>query len=428
MNLNSRFVAVKTLEGVLGNRSFIYPTFNRYASDLPKREKAFAYNLIQGTLRHLLWLDFIIQKASKRSVIDYRLENILRIGVYQLLYMNSVPDYAATSTTCELAKVRAGRGAAAFANATMRNVIRLRRKFFVPSTSVERYLELKYSFPRWIVRTFLKQFGQAETERILMNLNTRPKLYIRLNKRKATAEELLRLLRAERVRVEAVADKDGYFVFQGFRGDPSRLTAFRRGYFILQDPVFAIPPLMLCENCEGGNYLEIGSSPGGKLTHIAELVSAKASIIGLDLPPRIPELKANLGRLGFEDIYIVSADGKHLPFRRRSFARILIDAPCSSLGIIKRHPEIRYIKAPVDIRLFAGLQREMVYSAYRVLKSGGMLIYSTCTLTREENEDIVSYAEKLGLRVEGSEKFPAIVKSLPGEFDGAFVARLRKVS
>ena len=426
MKLDSRFIALKTLDNVLRRKSFTYPTFTKYASNLDKRDKAFAYNIIQGTLRNLFFLNFVIKKASNRDRIDYRLENVLRIGAYQLLFMDSIPDYAATSTTTELAKMLVDNQAATFVNATMRNITRLREIVHVPRTDFKYYLSLRYSFPQWIVNLFLEQFGDKMTERILQNLNSQPELYIRVNRQKTTSENLLKTLRLDKVRVSAVEEFNGYFKLANLRGDPTHLGAYRKGYFIIQDPVFAIPSLILCDNLVKGNYLEIGSSPGGKLTHIVDLSQGQVPIFGIELPRRILQLRTNLKRLGFEDIYLIAADGRNLPFKKGSFTGILIDASCSSLGIIKRHPEIRYIKGPEDVKMLAGLQKELIRSAYLALKHRGLLVYSTCTLTRQENEEMVNYAETLGLKLERSKNFPAVVKSLPGRFDGAFVAQMRK--
>ena len=426
-SLFSRLVAIKTLESVLRENSFVYLAFSRYGDNLPSYEKRFCYEIIYGTLRNLYFLDSIILEISGTRNIDYDIENLLRIGVYQLIFMDSVPNYAAVHTTTELAKSISNMKNSRFVNAVMRKIIREWQDIQLPRDNIIDYLRVKYSFPKWIIEQLMLETGEEEIENLLSNLNNKPDLYIRYNKLRTDIKGLIGDLHKEGFsEVKRVKHFPDYLQIILPGKDLTETQSFKNGKFLIQDPTFSLPLKLLPSDIKFKNYLEIGASPGGKLSKAVELLHKSNNIYSIDLPHRNRILKNNMHRLGLlKRVILISGDATSLPFARNSLDIILLDPPCTSLGVIRRHPEIRYIKKPIDMKLLSSLQKDMIRSSSFVLKKGGTLIYSTCTLTRAENENIIKYAERYRL-IPYPDNQNYSIKSIPYRFDGGFTARLIK--
>ncbi|MGB9561546.1 MAG: 16S rRNA (cytosine(967)-C(5))-methyltransferase RsmB [bacterium] len=429
---DSREVAFKTIEHVLKTKEFAENVFAKFAHELPKRDRALAWEIINGVFRRMYYLDYKIKKASKSCVIDKEVINILRLGAYQILYLDRVPSYAAVSESVKLADKLLSKSKAKYVNAILRCISgNIDLSQYKSNNKVE-YLSINYSFPVWIVKKFIQEYGFETTEEILFNLNIKPQLFLRVNTRKISRDELIELFGKKGINAHPVDEFPEYIMIDRRGVEFEELVGYKEGYYIAQDPSFSIPVYLLSPR-PAELILEIGASPGGKSTHIAEKTTEV--VLSLDFPEKVDRLVENRQRLGLNNIVIVAANGIHPPFKHSSFDKILLDAPCSNFGVIRRHPEIRYIKSPSDIMELANIQTQLARKAYELLKPGGTLVYSTCTLTREENENIANYLQELGMKIEPPHEFQlkefitdeGYVKILPGQFDGSFCARLVKI-
>jgi len=431
---DAREVAVKTLGKILCKGEFSDQAFERYARGLSSPDRALAWEIIIGVLKHLYLIDYIIKKRANTAHLSPTIMNILRIGTYQILYLEKIPDYASISTSVEITKKLAGQKMAGFVNAVLRGICGDKGNTSICARNKVEILSIKHSFPVWIVRSFIKNFGEKRAEEILRYSNLRPEIFIRVNLAKISREKLLGLLNNNGISAKAVEGFPAYISLGYPKQKINEIVGYKEGYFTVQDPSFSIP-IQILEVRENERILEIGASPGGKSTHIAEIAGKGSIIVGLDLPSRIKQFVENLKRLGHKNIFVVAGDGTKPPFKDRTFDRILVDAPCSSFGIVRRHPEIRYIKTENDLKKLSGLQKNLVRSAYRLLKKGGILVYTTCTLTREENEDVAHYIARLGMKIEPPHKLippelitdEGFVLALPSRFDGFFCARFVKL-
>lgn len=345
-----------------------------------------------GVIRHRSRLDWILAKASGRTgeMIAPKALSILRIGAYQLLFMPSVPRYAAVSESVELAKAHLPR-AGGFVNWVLRRIgpaYRDRpRREEIPDRI--RWMAVYYSFPHWIVRRWAGRFGPDETERLLDATNTFPPLDLRVNTLRAGVGEV-----EEELRRRGGSPLRGTYSPACLRAEGLRsatdLDAFSGGLFYIQDESSQLAPLALSPR-RGERILDACAGLGGKATHLAEISRDGAPITAVDRDGgRLALLRRNAARLGITSVAAVQADLLSPPFPEgASFERILVDAPCSSLGIIRRHPELKWSKRASDPKRFQSLQFGILRRVSDLLAEGGVLAYSTCTTEPEENEAVV---------------------------------------
>lgn len=351
-----------------------------------------ASELAHGVVRHLSRLDWVIGRASHKGMeqVDPDVLDILRLGAYQLLDLPSIPPYAAVSETVDLAKEIAPR-AAGFVNWALRRITpdfrdRPRRED-IPDP-LQR-LSTVHSFPAWMVGRWLQRFGEEETDRFLAAMNSFPPLDLRVNRLKADVGEVAGELRE----AGGTADPGRYSpdcLAAAGAGKVTELAAFTEGRIYIQDEASQLVSIVLAPR-EGEHILDACAGVGGKSTHLAELAGGGAAVTALDSDGgRLALLKANCRRLGITSVAPLRSDLLRHPFREGAlFDRILVDAPCSSLGIIRRHPEFKWVKEESDIGRFADLQTDLLCRAADLLEEGGILAYSTCTTEEEENGEVV---------------------------------------
>ncbi len=364
-------------------------------SNLDERDRAFAVHLVQGVLRWRLRLDWIIKKGLRFSFnkIDPSVLNILRTGVYQIFFMDRVPDSAAVNEAVKQAKTIGARHVAGSVNGILRNICRQKDRVCFPprETDPAGYLSVYYSYPLWLVEKWIRELGIDSAERLLEAGNGTPPLVVRTNTQRIDRIGLIAFLGEEGVTGTPTAYSPEGIGIKGLKGPVSRLKCFQEGLFQVQGEAAQIASHLL-QPRPGEVILDLCAGLGGKSTHMAQLTGCQARIVALDMNhPRLLRLSENLGRLRMGAIEpVVSDAGSGLSnlFRHR-FDKILIDGPCSGLGIISRHPDGKWVREESDIKRLAKLQKSILNQAVDLLKKGGRMLYVTCTISREENEGVV---------------------------------------
>ncbi len=359
---------------------------------LAARDRAFASELVYGVTARRLTLDWIISLAAGRPAdrIDREVLDILRIGVYQLFYLDRVPASAACHTAVELAKKGRKKALAPFVNGVLRGVLRLGGALPWPDRKSDEaaYLSLFYSYPRWLVERWLLRYGSALTEALLAANNEPAPLSLRANTLKIAPEELLAMLRAAGYRATAGrVVPEGITVEKG--GRLPELPGHSEGYFQVQGESSMVVSRVLDPQA-GELVLDCCSAPGGKTTHLAQLMDNRGRILALDLHEhRLRLVEANCRRLGVKIVQTALADARSLPaLADRGYDRVLLDAPCSGLGVIRRKPDLKWRRKEQDIGELAAIQRQLLKEAARV--TAGVLVYSTCTNEPEETDRVVA--------------------------------------
>lgn len=356
--------------------------------NLSPRDIALLTEMVYGTVRWLRKLDYVISLFAHKGVKKKEVLNVLRIGVYQLLFLEGVNDYAAINETVEVTKSFYGERVGGFANAVLREILRNKDNIHYPSREKEpiSYLEINCSFPRWLIEKWHSEYGFDYAEKLCNSLNIISPLTVRANTLKTTREGLIRELK--RKGIEAIPtgySPDGITFLT--RLDPSQLPEFRSGLITVQDEGAQLVSYLL-DPKPGEIILDACSAPGGKTTHVAELMRNEGTIIAQDINgPRL-KLVQNLARnLGIDIIETVNADATNRNYEH-TFDKALVDAPCSGLGTIRRNPDAKWKKDLKDILELSNIQFKILTAVSRSLKPGGILVYAVCTLMPEENEKV----------------------------------------
>lgn len=368
--------------------------------------------------------------------------NILRMGAYQLLYMDRVPQSAACNESVRLAGRYGHKASAGFVNAVLRNIARNGAGTVIPpkDTDIIGYLSVKYSYPKWLTEKYAGLFGNDFTEALLNAGNSSPELTVRVNTLKVSAEELLEKLKHEGVEAGKGKYLDDALVIRS-TVSLTKLEAFKNGLFQVQDESSMLPARVLAPE-PGQKALDMCSAPGGKTTHIAQLMKNTGTVIARDVfEHKLKLVQDNAERLGFGIIKTELRDAL-LPDAENAeaFDRVLLDAPCTGLGIVRRKPDIKWARETRDITAITELQKKLLENAAMLVKPGGVLVYSTCTVLPEENEHMVRefiaghpgfYGDDIApFLPDGLAQYAngCMVQLFPNRdgIDGFFVARLRR--
>jgi len=363
---------------------------------LSKRDRAFAVHLVQGVCRFRLRFDWIIRQSVRFSFrkIEPSILNLIRVALYQIFFMERVPQSAAVNEAVKQAKAIGKGHAAGFVNGILRQICRQKDKIVFPDrgNDLVHYLSVFYSYPSWLVEKWIRELGVDSAERLLEAGNLIPNLVIRTNRLKVDRLDLIRLLEEEGVSaVPTTCSPEGIKV-EGPIGPVNKLKAFKKGLFQVQSEAAQICTHLLSPKSED-SVLDLCAGQGGKSTHLAELMGGNGRIISLDIShDRLVRLNESSRRLGMNCIQPVVADaGVHLSsLFYSSFDKILVDGPCSGLGVLSRHPDGKWSKDETDIKRLAILQISILNEAAPLLRKGGTMLYVTCTVSREENESVAN--------------------------------------
>lgn len=430
----SRAVAAEIC-GDLRKGEFLDQSFDRRITPLDARDRRWTRELVYGMLRRRAWIDAVLSDRVRGGLsrLDADVVDLLRLGVYQLTYMGSVPAYAAIAQTVELAKRRHGLGASKLVNAVLRRTDRERDGLDAgtPADPAEA-LALKYSHPHWLVAKWVERWGEQETERLLTLNNSEAPLIVRPYG--VVREQLEAMLEAAGVHVaDAPYVRDSIAISGGIT--LTELGAFKKGLFFVQDPAATLVTQYAAID-PGSDAADLCAAPGGKSL---ELSRTALSVFASDKSvTRLQRLLANQRRLETPNIYPFVGDAR-APATRPVDA-VLIDVPCTGTGTFRRHPDARWRLKVSDIAVMAALQKTILKAASKVVKPGGLLVYSTCSLEPEENDEQVDafLAANSGWKLEPPPQ-DAVAESvldsgrlrvLPQRHgtDGAFAARLRRVA
>ncbi len=399
------------------------------------------YELIYGVLRNKNFIDFNIGRFIKRQVKDIKLLNILRIGYYQLKYMKSIPAYAAINMCVEMTKTNIHPGVAGFVNAVLRNIQKSKEtNIKIPDKDKTEYLSIKYSYEPWMVDFFLKIYPE-KAESILNAGNKKPPVFLRVNNLRIGADELINEFKRRNSEVEQIKMiKDALFVKSG---DVLNTDLFEKGFFYVQDISSQILGLLVNAGKDEA-IIDIGSAPGGKCAFFAIAMKNKGQIIAIEPgKERIKVMEQNFVRLGINNVRILEHDATiDIPEFHKKADKIIFDAPCSALGIIRRHPEKKWCLTREELKEFPVLQIRILETIKKWLKKGGFIFYSTCTINPEENENLIEkfLRKNKDFKKENIKDISGLpesfitkdrfFKSLPGNelnMDGFFIAKLKRI-
>ncbi|HEV8472078.1 MAG TPA: 16S rRNA (cytosine(967)-C(5))-methyltransferase RsmB [Methylomirabilota bacterium] len=376
------------------------------------RDAALATELVYGTLRWQRYLDWIVAPHSRRRLeaLDARVRVLLRMTAYQLVFLERVPAFAAVNDAVTLA--RAGpRGAAEYANAVLRSFARrgAREREPAPPRDPVDALAVRCSFPTWLAARWVARWGAAEAEALMRAMNERPPLTVRANTLRLTREALAARLAAEddvEARPTAYAP-EGLLTARG--GAPGRWRAFADGACVVQDEASMLVARLL-DPRPGETVVDACAAPGTKTTHLAQLMDNRGRIVALDpQPARLARVTEAAARLGVTIVQTIESTAQELvgSYGPRADA-VLVDAPCTNLGVLRRNPEVKWRRQPGDIAASAALQSQILTAAATLLGGGGRLVYATCSTEPEENEGVVGdfLARHPEFRVDRPADFP----------------------
>ena len=393
---------------------------------LEKQERAFLTRLTEGTIEHMLEMDFIINSFSKVKVRKMKplIRNLLRMSVYQLKYMDSIPDAAICNEAVKLAKKRGFGQLRGFVNGVLRNIARDLNNLQYPDKKHEPvpYLEVKYSTPAWMAEKWLVDYGMEKTENICASFLEEKPITIRTNLTKCSPEELQQKLVAEGVTVRPVERLDYAFEIEGF-DYLQALNSFNEGLFYVQD----ISSMMVAETAnpqENSYIIDVCAAPGGKSSHLAEKMRGTGMVEARDLTEyKVALIEENIERHGLVNMKAVQMDATVYDEASVEKADILIcDLPCSGLGVMGKKTDIRYKMNAKKQEELVQLQRQILDTVHSYVKKQGTLVYSTCTIHKNENEGNVAWF------LEKHPEFELVSQEqmFPGEtyHDGFFIAKL----
>lgn len=399
---------------------------NRFIGESKPQNPAFVRELVYGVLENRTLLDYYLDKLIPSGIkkVKKKEKVILRMGLYQLMFMDSVPEYAAVNESVAMAG-KLCRGREGFINGVLRGYMRRKGEILLPDKEADfrEYLSVKYSFPYEIIDMWLKEYGREGCEKILEASNQRPEMSIRVNIMKTDVETL-----KEQLLNDGFEVSDGKFSSRSIRVKGSGLLEidlYKDGMFSVQDEASTATADLLGPE-PGDNVIDVCAAPGGKTAAIAEMMNNEGSVIACDIyEHKLDIIREQAERLGLTAVETRLLDGRQGSTNLNGFAdKILVDAPCSGLGVIRRKPEIKY-KENMGFSELVEIQRDILSRAAEYLKEGGVMVYSTCTVNREENQGQI---EKF-LKNHREFKLISQRQFLPTEdIDGFFACKMKKES
>ncbi len=391
--MNSRELILKALYKIEEDGAYSTKTLNDALKKADSTDRAFITEIFYGVLKNLITLDYIIMQFSsvKLKKMSVWVKNILRMGVYQIYFMDKVPDSASCNESVKLAKKYAHKASVGFVNGVLRNISRNKENIKFPERkNTVKYFSVKYSYPEWMVEKFINQFGESECEEILAESNRSHPVMIRVNTLKASKEELKeRLLKENNISAFYDSDAKNCLIVDGGL-DINQISAYKEGLFSLQNKSSMLAAEML-DPKSGEFIIDVCAAPGGKSAYIAELMKNKGRVLSFDIYEHKTKLiEKSAKRLGIDIIETRVNNSEILDKELIGKAdRVLVDAPCSGLGVIYRKPDIKFSRKPEDIKELSEIQLRILKTSSRYVKQGGVLVYSTCTILDEENSDVV---------------------------------------
>lgn len=440
--MNAREIAYKVLLDVEKNKNYSNMSINKHFKDvrLSNQDRGLATEIIYGVIENKYYIDYMIDKLSKvkTNKMEIYVKTLLRMGIYQIMFLNSISDYAAVNETVNLAKKKNSK-ISGFINGILRNVIRQKETIGDIKTRDDvDYLSIKYSYDKWMIRNWMIHFGKEFTEELLEANNERPSIYLRTNTLKITRDELIKKLEEQNIKASKVNVVDEAIKVEHLK-DIENNILYKEGLFTVQD-ISSMLVGKVMNPKENSLVLDVCSAPGGKTTHLATLMKNTGQVVSRDIyDHKLKLINASCKRLGLKNVDVQEYDGMKLDNDSiGKFDYVLADVPCSGLGIIRRKPEIKY-KEKEEFRDLPPIQKKILENASKYVKVGGTLIYSTCTIQDSENIDVVKeFLEKNKnfelvpieeVRVDLDNQEKGFMKIYPNvhDMDGFFISKLIRV-
>lgn len=409
-------------------------------SNLSGIDKALLFEIVHGVSRWLGKIDWILTGFYKGqfSKCIPNVKNAMRVALYQILFLDKVPDYAAVNEAVDFVKKLQGEKSADLTNAVLRNIIRSKDAIRYPDEEDEEvnYLSAFYSHPTWMVRRWLKRFGKEETVKLLIANNNKPILTLRVNGLKTSKEELKELMKKVKLEFTDANYLDRFIQLTNLT-NITDWEYFEKGFFSVQDESTGLP-VELLDPQPGERLLDLCAAPGSKTSYLGDLMNNEGELVAIDkFESRLKILQDNQKRMGVTNVRTVAVDA--LEFEETGFDRILVDAPCSGLGTLTKKPDIKWKRDVGDIRRMIETQYLLLEKAAELVKVGGTIVYSTCTTEPEENSEVVNkflFNHPNFELANASEKFDeevldenGCVQTYPHKhgMDGTFAAKLNRV-
>ncbi|MDI3503069.1 MAG: rRNA (cytosine967-C5)-methyltransferase [Candidatus Cloacimonadota bacterium] len=437
--MNFRYEAYTTIYKVLKNGDFSDTLLQQRAKKLKNynEEISLFYTTVKGVIKMRQKLDFILShytEAQKYKNTDLKIKVLLYLGLYQIIYLDKIPAHAAVNETVALAKSMFSEQVADFVNAVLRAYLR-EDKTQYPADPVQR-IAYEHSYPLDLIETWIKLFGEEDTEYLAMYFNENPALHIRVNSVATTGEKLQKYFQRRNIEIKPCpASKMMYTTHQA--AAVLEDVAFSEGYFSVQDTSAALVAELLDPKPEQ-SVLDLFAAPGGKCTYISELMQNTGEVIAVDkIPKKMKLLKQAADRLQLSNIIQITTDALKYGPVAPAYDRVLVDAPCSGWGVFSRKADLRW-QAHNDIPNLIKLQEKALEHAANFVKPGGYLLYSTCTMNPQENEQQVLrfLAKNVKFELVPAERYipktyteKGFLKTIPfkHQMDGAFAAKLQKL-
>jgi len=387
-----RGTAVKILNRVERTDSYLDKLIDAEfrSSEFNDLDKSLLMEIVHGVLRWQSKLDWVLNGFfhGSFSKAEVTVRNTLRSALYQILFLDKVPDHAAVNEAVEFIKRVRGEKAGGLVNGVLRNIIRNKEGIHYPDVQNDAalYLSTMYSFPLWMVKRWMNRFGFYETEKLLDAQNQKPGLTLRINTMKTSVDDFMKMFDLQNISYER-SQYLPMFLKTTSLSNISQTEIFRRGFFTIQDESAGLAALLL-DVKPGERVVDLCSAPGGKTTFFGEVMKNQGEVIAVDkYQTRLNLVKTACERVGLTNITYVAADG--IEFQTEPVDKILIDAPCSGLGVLSKKPDIKIKREMRDITEVVKVQELLLNNAATILKPGGAMVYSTCTIEPEENFEVV---------------------------------------
>lgn len=393
---------------------------------LEKQERSFLTRVCDGTLEHMMYLDYVINQFSKIKVNKMKpvIRCILRSSVYELKYMDSVPMSATCNEAVKLAQKKGFQNLKGFVNGVLRNISRNLEEISMPNREKEplTWLSITYSMPEWILKLWQKQYSLDQIEEILQSFLVPRKTSIRVNTMLTTPEKLIQELEAEQIMVTPHGEIPNALHIEGYDFLGS-IPAFEKGLFYVQD-VSSMQVALWANPQANAQVLDVCGAPGGKSIHVAELLKGTGMVTSCDLTEyKVALIQENINRCHLTNIQAQQSDARILYSKEIGQKDIVIaDLPCSGLGVIGKKPDIKYKMSEKICEELTALQKEILHNVQNYVRPGGILMYSTCTINPKENEENVNWFLKEHPDFLLERQQQVLPKS--GENDGFYLARL----
>lgn len=395
VQINPREIAAEAIMEILveeGYNNTVLRRILRQNGAMPVKDRSLVTQMVNGTLRNLYYIDYVINQFSKTKTQKMKpwILAVMRTAVYQMVFMN-IPDSAACNEAVKLVESRGLAPLKGFVNGVLRSIGRGKDDIILPEEKTAEFLSIRYSHPLWLVRMWIAYFGYAETQLLCAHNNVAPDVSIRVNTLRTTTEELKQSLEKKGVTV-----KRGTIVADSLHlkgsADLGKLTEFKDGLFHVQDESSQLAVAIMAPK-KGDKVLDLCSAPGGKSFTIAQMMEDSGELVAGDIFPHKIELVAEgANRLGIRSLQAVLQDATEPRADYvEQFDAVLVDAPCSGLGLIGKKPDIRLKKSGEEIDALVPIQRAILENASKYVKPNGTLIYSTCTLCKKENEKNIEW-------------------------------------